>query len=179
MTTRNDTIIGDIKAAITEHNKHSSPQRGDRVRLSRERHLAQVVESLTIEAAHAFGKLNGWHTGPGVRAFPVDDIGRRSARTYARLSSELFDHCVWYRGDGKCAAIVAQPYKHAKDDYAREIAAKAGVAVHIPPHELASFHYPGWTKFYVFTAVAHRIVWLPEQLNGIASKEENSCQLPT
>ncbi len=32
-----------------------------------------------------------------------------------------------------------------------------------------SFHFPGWTRFYVFTALAHQIVWLPEQISGIAA----------
>ncbi len=77
------------------------------------------------------------------------------------------DHCIWYRAAGRCAAIVAQPYSSAaKDEHAKEVAAQHGVACHIPPHPLASFHFPGATKFYVFTSLDHQIVWLPEQMHG-------------
>ena len=166
----NDTVIRDIKIAMEEQfqlSRQPKPDRSDwkacHERLRGERRHGFNVQSMTLKAIEAFGAINGWHTGPDVRAFGVQDIGKRCSSAGALFSTAMFDHCVWYRANGKCAAIVAQPYQHAQDDYARALAAEHGVAVHIPPQPLASFHYPGWAKIFVFTSPAHQIVWLEEQ----------------
>jgi hypothetical protein len=177
MNPNSTTIISDIKTAMEDRNQRSRAYREAPTGTSRYFALARDLrqaETSHIEimqkAAHAFGALNGWRTRAHVRDFNIEDIGKRCSRIgFAMLSSEMMDHPIWYRANGKCAAIVAQPYDHAPDDHARQLAAKHGVAVHIPPHPQASFHFPGWTKFYVFTSLAHKIVWLPEQVTGIAA----------
>jgi hypothetical protein len=78
----------------------------------------------------------------------------------------MFDHCLWYRGDRRCAAIVAQPYGHATQAEALKIARQHGVACHAPPFAFLSFHFPGATKLFVFAKTDHRIVWLPDQMSG-------------
>jgi hypothetical protein len=146
--TTDTMIIGSISAAMATEREHR--------------------DLIRRNAAHLFGRVNGWRTGKDVRDFDISDIGKRVG-SFARLGSDLFDHCIWYRSIGQCAAIVAQPYPHADDDHAKHVAAKHRVACHIPPHPRASFHVPGSTKFYVFTLPDHQIVWLPEQIHGIAS----------
>jgi hypothetical protein len=164
------TIITDIRVAMVAYHRRTTEKNADGLRLSlpQYREAEGPHRSMIREAAHLFGRINGWHTGAEVRDFRVCDIGKRSGNWPVDLGSEFFDHCIYYRGAGKCAAVVAQPYEHAKDAYGQRLATKHGVACHIPPHPFASFHFPGWTKFYVFTSADHAIQWLPEQVNGFA-----------
>ena len=134
---------------------------------------------LKQQAVEAFGALNGWRKARN--SHEIEDIGKRCAKTKnfaarSELSEKIFDHCVWYRGNGKCAAIVAQPYGHVKDDDAKALAAEHGVAVHTPPHPLASFHFPAETKFFVFTLPDHEMVWLPEQITGIREADMQAAE---
>lgn len=177
-----NTVIRDIKTAMEEHHQICGQQQLDRndssawrARIREDRFTGTKLQEIRDHAIDVFGKLNGWWASIEVRHFTIKDIGKRSGNDYLSrmpspaFNSEMFDHCVWYRGGGKCAAVVAQPYDHAEDDRARKYAAEYGVAVHIPPYPQASFHFPNWTKFYVFTSPALRIVWLPEQISGVAS----------
>jgi hypothetical protein len=165
------TIIGEIAVAMAAHAHLAAAGNPDGSRLTsfQSRRSSQTHYELARGAIHRFGAINGWHTGPEVHSFNVASIGKRSGPYCDHLSSGTFDHPVWYRGGGKCAAIVGQPYPHTDDDAdALAFAAKHGVACHIPPCARACFHYPGSCLFYVFTSPEHQIVWLPEQIRGIA-----------
>jgi hypothetical protein len=113
-----ETIIGDIRTemrnyetklnAITQtaRREGKSPYR-EIFRLSAPHHA--MIE----QAEQLFGRLNGWHTGPDVHQFNVSDIGKRSAAWRRGVGSpgldhHLFDHPIFYRGQGKCAALVTQ-----------------------------------------------------------------------
>jgi hypothetical protein len=83
--------------------------------------------------------------------------------------SNLFDHALFFREavrPYRAAAIVGQPYDTSADT-ARAAAVEIGLVLHVPTNVNASWHYPGWTRFFVFTrpAVA-RVQFLPEQLEG-------------
>jgi hypothetical protein len=165
-------IIGDIATAMANYTKLGEAGNPDGSRLAAREwnRISHIHRDLKTTAGHRFGTINGWHTGSDVRSFNVRDIGKRQGQSCDHLSSATFDHPIWYRGAGRCAAIVAQPYPHTDDDAdALAIAAKHGVACHMPPCARASFHYPGSTLFYVFTSLEHQIVWLPEQISGIAA----------
>jgi hypothetical protein len=170
-------IISDIAASMTAYSRLSLAGNPDGTRLTsfQLRRAGQGQRDLMATAIQRFASINGWHTDRNVRAFNVEDIGKRQARSYLiDQGTDMFDHPVYYRGGGKCAAIVAQPYPHSHDDAADAagilaITAKHGVACHIPPCARASFHYPGGVLFYVFTSLDHHIVWLPEQISGFSS----------
>jgi hypothetical protein len=162
-----------IVAATRDHHRLSS----QRPWTNECRENWNAVLRLKRLVGHVFGELNGWHTGDDVRDFNIEDIGKRSG-SFARLDGDIFDHCIWYRANAKCAAIVAQPYKSfnpynpADEADARNLAARLGLALHVPPHPLASIWYPNVCVFWVFTTPEHQIVWLPEQINGIAKQSE-------
>jgi hypothetical protein len=104
------TIIGDISAAMAAHARLSAAGNPDGSRLTpfQSRRSAQAHYELARGAVHRFGAINGWYTDPNVRSFNVGSIGKRSGRSCDHLSRGTFDHPVWYRGAGKCAAIVWQ-----------------------------------------------------------------------
>jgi hypothetical protein len=123
-------------------------------------------ERLQDFAEHEFASINGWTINE--KGFPPEDIGRRRATTFHN-QNRLFDHCIYFRGDGKCAALVAQPYSGVSKatNEAFAIARELGLTCHVAPHLTASIYYPGWTLFIVFTMPGHVMRWLPEQINGI------------
>lgn len=141
------TILRDI---------HSSIKQEPRT-LGETRHLQGL-------ALHWFAALNGWTTGPNVRSFRVQDIGKRSGDMPIE-HGDILDHLIWFRGNGKCAAVVTQPYNGVPEiaRKAHEFAQRCGVACHIPPIPRASFWNPGSTFCIVFTGLDHRMQWLPEQ----------------
>ncbi len=128
--------------------------------------LAQHFQDL---AAYHFAELNGWTTGPHVRSFRVEDIGKRSGDFPYDLGTALIDHPIYFRADGRCASVLAQPYEHATHEEAYAYAQRRCVACHIPPIPRASFWFPGYTLFAIYTAPDHIIRWLPEQIAGLAS----------
>ncbi len=120
-------------------------------------------------AQQAFAALNGWKAD-GRGYFHPDAIGRRNRQfldnEYALGLPErehLFDHCINFRANGKNAAIVTQPYHCADPDACQRWAAKRGLAIHLPPDQLASIHYPGATYFIVITRIGATVKWLPDQ----------------
>jgi hypothetical protein len=174
-----DTIIGDIRTETRNYEAKvdaiTKTARREGRSPYREIFRLSTPDRITEQAEQLFGQLNGWHTGPDVHQFNVSDIGKRSA-AWRRggdpsLDHRLFDHSIFYRGQGKCAALVTQPYNDPIDALLK-LANSCGVVCHIPPYPKASLHSPGSTHFYVFTSPEHRIVWLPEQINGIREKVE-------
>jgi hypothetical protein len=133
---------------------------------------------MQYNAYDLFGALNGWRSGRNIRPFGPEDIGKRSASGSWVQTTYVFDHCAFFRRDGKCAAILAEPYEQHRNgrtviEQAQALAAELGVACHVPPHPRCSIWNPGSTQSIVFTAVGHQMRWLPEQINGIG------CQGPT
>jgi hypothetical protein len=132
---------------------------------------------LSQRAAITFGQLNGWRTGPNVRSFKLEYIGRASSRaSLALLEGGLIDHPIYYACDGRCAALVCQPYAHSSYGLmaaeAKRLARQHELALHIPPHPLASLWFPNRTAFFVFTARDHKIIqWLPEQIDGFGEQQ--------
>jgi hypothetical protein len=173
-----NTIIGDIRTAMRDyHSKLAAAKYSDGTPIPFYKlKLAAPQDALIERARQLFGSLNGWHAGSDVKSFTIKDIGKRSGSYGALLDTELFDHCIFYRSQGerrgqsKCAAIVTQPYRDFPVEVLQKLAAEYKVVCHVPPHPEASFWSPGSTNFYVFTMPEHRIVWLPEQLNGISDQ---------
>lgn len=135
------------------------------------------VRSLQHLALHHLAELNGWTTGPKVRAFRLRDIGRRSGNWPDY--HEVLDHCCYFRGFGRCAAILAEPYEHSVAgvpmlDTARALAERFGLACHVAPVPKAGIWYPGYSLAICFTAPGHVMAWLPEQLTGFNQREEHS-----
>jgi hypothetical protein len=127
------------------------------------RYTYASVRQLQQSALHHLAALNGWRTGPGVRAFDPDQIGKRSGRRRGQWH-EALDHVIYFRAEGRCAAILTQPYDHGGViDAARALAAQCGVACHVAPQPRASIHYPGHTLAIVLTGPGHVMRWLPEQ----------------
>jgi hypothetical protein len=167
-------LLGAISDALNSRDRHRRQLMAGCADMTTYRAARRDVWSLKQEAAEEFGRLNGWKVSN--RAFhPLSIIGQRPRRTafgdfdqYQYLGIPyLFDHPIWYRGDGTYsrgyAAIVAQPYHHIG-------ACQYRLARHVPPSPKASIHYPGETYFVVFTAPeVTSIRWLPEQLLGLAS----------
>jgi hypothetical protein len=127
-------------------------------------------ENLRQFAIQKFAALNGWTIYD--KSFPPEDIGKRRRSTFHTLDLHIFDHPLYFRGDGRCSAIVTQPY-NAVTDAARALAHRLGIACHVAPHPTASFHNPGSTLFIVFAEPGHEMKWLPEQINGIAARTED------
>ena len=163
------TVISDIRAAMDRYYRYIKTKNADgSCRTTRQDRAAAQKHTALIEAAAVrFGELNGWRRTE--KPFRVNDIGRQSGDCPNDIGTAIFDHCIWYRGNRRCAAIVAQPYPHATYAQALAIAARYGVACHAPPRVFASFHFPAATKFFVFTGSDHRIVWLPEQSIGCST----------
>jgi hypothetical protein len=130
---------------------------------------------LSRDAAHAYGHINSWYTGPNVRSFNLEDIGRACSRAgFGRLDgNSVFDHPIYYHNDGRCAAVVYQPYAHAYGLMAAEakrLAKLHQLALHVPPFPLMSLWVPDKTAFFVFCEPGHQIEWLPEQITGIGEQ---------
>ena len=141
--------------------------------------LEHREDELRRQAAEDFAALNGWrrsrsrfcvktllrggvHDGYGQSAYDDAVVDPTSI-------SNLFDHALFFRESARpyrAAAIVGQPYDTSAGT-ARAAAAEIGLVLHVPSNVNASWHYPGWTRFFVFTrpAVA-RVQFLPEQMEG-------------
>jgi hypothetical protein len=113
-------------------------------------------------AVYEFARINGWRTGPKI-CFPLEAIGKRNGALHS-IHGPVFDHCTYYRGNGRNAAIVSEPYLPDCRDQAARLAAKLDIELHVPPNPQASIWSPGHAFFLVFTERGHEIKWLPEQL---------------
>jgi hypothetical protein len=163
------------------HKKERGCDEDYRLLHMRQRRLFAREEELRRQAAQEFAALNGWrlsrsrfmvktllragvHGGYGISAFFDDPICRLHA---------LFDHVLFFRESARpyrAAAIVGQPYDTAPAD---AIVSAAGLRLgcHVPPKETASWWYPGWTRFFVFTRLEVACVqFLPEQMEKLEDK---------
>lgn len=117
---------------------------------------------LKLKAAHQFSTLNGWRFTWS--SFSPEDIGKRFRGKCP--PHDLFDHPLFFRGDGRNAALVGQPYYPDTEWLRREgeaLAAKLELVFSIAPNPMASFHYPGNAFFAVLHPRNHVVQWLPEQ----------------
>jgi hypothetical protein len=129
--------------------------------------MAARKNELRRQAAQEFAALNGWRLTE--RGFSPETLARGG--THSGLDwgydLDLLDHPVFFREivrPYRTAAIVGQPYD-TKSDEARAIAAKIGLALHVPPKATASWWYPGWARFFCFTRrEIASVQFLPEQL---------------
>jgi hypothetical protein len=129
------------------------------------RRLWQAHSQAVSEAVVAFAALNGWSlvlSGPK----PVHNLGRGLGVAWSqeRFEHRLADHALAFAYKRRLAAVVWQPYAEAAEIVrVRERLAVAGLALHVPPDPLASFHYPGRCLFLVVTLSGESVVWLPDQ----------------
>ncbi|MGB6399244.1 MAG: hypothetical protein WBF73_26740 [Bradyrhizobium sp.] len=144
--------------------------------IDRKPRIPYEAQDLREFAIKRLAHLNGWNAGPHIRCFRPEDIGKRSGE-FHNSHDVIWDHVVYFRAGGKCAAILTEPYDHVTmEDFALAekldgLANACGVAWHIPPHRAASTWFPGYTISIVFTASGHVMRWLPEQLTGIPGLE--------
>jgi hypothetical protein len=103
-----------------------------------------------VAAARTFGAARGWKVS---RDFSPAALtrGDEAADEYVSLPHDQFDHPVHYRrrADGRCAAIVSQPYLYERQTFTK-VARPLGLK-----HEKSdglSWHYPGRTTLVVWTA---------------------------
>jgi hypothetical protein len=125
-------------------------------------------------AKEAFAELNGWK----IKELNADDLSwlipreRRPLRSHpyrfvlaGDVLLDIYDHPFTCRATvrpWKMTALVCQPYGHIKIAEADAVAARWGLACHVPPNPLASIYYPGQCLFLVFTKPGTS-VRLPEQ----------------
>jgi hypothetical protein len=133
----------------------------------RAKQMAAREDELQRQAAKEFAALNGWRfTERGFSPETLARGGTHSALNWG-YDLELFDHPVFFREIARpyrTAAIVGQPYGTEPDE-ARAIAAKIGLALHVPPNARASWWCPGWGQFFCFTRPEiSSVQFLPEQL---------------
>jgi hypothetical protein len=115
------------------------------------RQMDRECRELQQRAITQFARLNGFRLG--------------SRRRYPFEQHKICDHTINLTG-----ALIGQPYGH-RDDWKQvgeAIAAEYGLALSVPPHPLASIHFPGFCAFLVFTKPGIEVQWLPEQIVGIA-----------
>ena len=156
------TIIADILTAMHAHSAHAAKAR-QCPGWTEDRRLRREIERLSQGATQAFAALNGWWDA-GSKTFGPEDIGKRNS-VYRGLQHPVFDHCLYFRADSKNAALVTQPYADCRHE-AVELAEYHGVALHVATNPKAIFWYPSSTFFLVFTARAHVMRWLPEQIKA-------------
>lgn len=151
------TVLRDIRGIIRSH------ATCDSTTLKQHRQLDQQCRELQQRAIKYFADSNNWRHSH--REFRLQDIGGKRTGYLDRYASDIFDHLICFR-QGKCAALVTQPYNYDRDA-ALALAAQHGLALHVPPHPLASIWFPDATAFLVFAEPGHVVQWLPEQVNGI------------
>jgi len=164
MSSPHRTPLADIRATMTAlHRDHLARTPSWRYRLN----LVELLQQQKDEARREFARLNGWsaHRCSGFEPQQINGGEPQDCLEY--LDRDIFDHAIFYRTRGACAAIVGQPYVDKSCrclDDAADIADRLGLALHVPPVRMASIHLPGGCAFLVFTSREHEIRWLPEQM---------------
>jgi hypothetical protein len=148
--------------------------------------LEHREDELRRQAAGDFAALNGWRRSRSrfsvktlLRGGVHDGYGQ-SAYNDAAIDPISIDHALFFREPARpyrAAAIVGQPYDTSADT-ARAAAGEIGLVLHVPTNVNASWHYPGWTRFFCFTRPAVASVqFLPEQLEGSVAAEHGVVDL--
>jgi hypothetical protein len=131
---------------------------------ARDEEQRRRADKLKAVATNEFARLNGWQTGSTIY-FPPENIGKRQS-CYHNAERPLFDHCLYFRGNGRNAAIVSQPYAPDCRKQAAALATQLRIELHTPPILRASIWSPGDAFFLVFTERGHEMRWLPEQVQS-------------
>jgi hypothetical protein len=120
-------------------------------------------------AARWLAQLNGWTYRINSPPFGLRQIALQGPRGTFHTTTTIFDHCIRMKARRRPAAIICQPYSQDRACLAEasELARLHDVALHVPPQQRASIHYPDWAMFFVFTDRSHAMRWLPEQVHGI------------
>lgn len=153
--------------------------------------LSHRADELRRQAAEEFAALYGWRCSRshfGVKTLlrgGVHDGYPRSHFDYrpdlfSVHYDDLFDHAVFFRETARpyrAVAIIGQPYS---TDVAAAIVTAAAIrlALHVPSDIDASWHYPGWTRFFCFTRPEiERVHFLPEQIEVASEKEPDATEV--
>jgi hypothetical protein len=156
--------------------------RGGGIRLSHDerwmiwkrRSLQEQQWELQRQAATEFAKLNGWKYSkadfsPLLLARGGTQHNRNEHPWDAGQWHDLFDRAVYFREPippYRPIAIVGQPYPNGLDEAAAQrLAAKLGLRLHTPPNLMASWWYPGSTRFFCFTRPGVSVRFIPDQCN--------------
>lgn len=168
-----------IHEAMKEQHQWGLDHKGQEYSLEG-RMMADRVKERTNEAIKAFSKGNGWAER---KSFHPTAIGKRNSWYYFdEWGLGFFDHTIFFKKDGQCFAIVAQPYSAPEPpdqkfkDYLnglkvrsgqwsieREVKDKVELDIYMPPDLYASFHYPGFTCLFVVAPAGVEVKWLDEQ----------------
>jgi hypothetical protein len=172
------SFSAEIRSVIDEHGARRLAHGGGFWRDWRQHELEQRQRELRDAAAEAFAALNGWRVAG--RKFSSRALARRAVGCDWQSRQDFLggsgptDHAVCFREPVRpyrSVAIVGQPYYTQYGDgrdmtieQARELAVRFGLALHVPPNLTASWHYPEWTRFVVFTRPGTAVRFLPEQM---------------
>jgi hypothetical protein len=166
-------MINEIRRLL--HEQHEAIQGLDRAQqYAVAASYNRQIDKLQDQARKAFARLNGWIVA-GTRSGAVRLIPKEK-RVSDKMPHEMFgwgfylqnisDHdfvCKVPGRGGEIMAVICQPYDN-NITAAKKAAEHYGLAVHVPPNPFASFHFPGWTQFIVFTKPGLEVRWLAEQM---------------
>ena len=130
------------------------------------------IDRLEKAARASFAKRNGWIVAatatdaPKLLAKDKLSPGGFGWSTYVGRVSDHDFVCREPGRGGRVAAVVCQPYRDCVAE-ARATAEQLGLVAHVPPDPTASIHYPGWTRFIVFTRPGVEVRWLDEQMKQL------------
>jgi hypothetical protein len=148
----------------------SERQRNELTRADLHRRQRELQE----QAAREFATLNSWRFTE--RMFDIKTLVRGGAHTAwerdeipGRLDPhDLLDHPIYFREISRPyrpVAIVGQPYDTATSvEKGIELAHLRGLELHVPPNSVASWWYPGHTRFFCQTRPGVEVRFLPDQL---------------
>lgn len=127
---------------------------------------------LRKQAAEEFAALNGWrHTEMIFSNKTLIRGGVHATEGEWRWEVgplNLFDHPVFFREipqPYRPVAIVGQPYDSAINvNQATRLAHSLGLELHTPPNSVASWWYPGSTRFFCLTRPGVTVRFLLDQI---------------
>jgi len=158
-----------IDALLTKQNKIGPAKAGaDRADIWRiMAKFSHELQELRKQAAEKFAALNGWRFTE--QDFLVEALIRGSEfEQWSTLPRyPVFDHDVFFREitpPYRPVAIVGQPYSGTTVNKGIELAHSLGLELHTPPNSVASWWYPGWTRFFCLTRPNTEVRFLPDQL---------------
>jgi hypothetical protein len=133
--------------------------------------LYRQLRELRQRAAKEFAALNGWRFTD--RSFSIKTLARGG--THAAQGEipgqinplDLLDHRVCFREiprPYRPVAVAGQPYDHVSVEQGIELARALQLELHAPPNSVASWWYPGHTRFFCLTRPGVVVRFLPDQL---------------
>jgi hypothetical protein len=152
---------------VTENTDPSERRHIDRLRAD----IHRQQRDLRRQAAKEFAALNGWRFSKQI--FSIKTLTRGG--THAAQGEypgevyplDLLDHAVYFREmprPYRPVAIVGQPYDHVSVEKGTELARALQLDLYAPPNSVASWWYPGHTRFFCLTRPGVAVRFLPDQL---------------